>query len=59
MHPTFTQVPKIKKQIPPKPHFVPAGEDFTKSAKPTLAPYEAAALEHARPPDPPPMTKRS
>jgi len=38
---------------------VPAGDGLTKSAKPTFAPYDAAALELARPPDPPPITKRS
>lgn len=52
MHPTFTQVP-------PKPHFVPYGEGFTKSAKPTLTPNDAAYLAAAKPPDPPPMTKKS
>jgi len=48
MHPTFTHVP-------PKPHVVPYGDAFTKSANPTLAPNFAARRPHARPPDPPPI----
>ena len=47
------------RSVPPKPHFVPAGDGLTKSASPTFAPYEAAALEDASPPEPPPITKRS
>lgn len=49
MHPTFTHVP-------PRPHFVPGGDGFTKSARPTVAPRLAAVLAQERPPDPPPMT---
>jgi len=52
MHPTLTQVP-------PSPHLVPTGDGLTKSATPTLAPKSAASLAAARPPDPPPITKKS
>lgn len=52
MHPTFTQVP-------PKPQDVPWGDGFTKSANPTFAPSLAAYFAQARPPDPPPITKKS
>jgi hypothetical protein len=52
IHPTLTQVP-------PSPHFDPRGEGFTKSAKATFLPRSAAALDAAKPPDPPPITKKS
>ena len=52
MHPTLTQVP-------PRPHAVPAGDGFTKSKTATLAPFAAHRFEHARPPDPPPITTTS
>lgn len=52
MQPTFTHVP-------PKPQDVPFGEGLTKSAKPTLAPLEAAAEAADSPPEPPPITKKS
>ena len=55
----YTSSYAINNKIPPKPHFVPAGDGLTKSANPTLAPLAAAALAHAKPPDPPPMTKKS
>ena len=52
MQPTFTHVP-------PMPQVVPCGDGRTKSHSPTRAPSLAASLAHARPPDPPPMTKTS
>ena len=52
MQPTLTQVPPI-------PHVVPYGLGFTKSAKPTFAPYLAAVLADARPPEPPPEKNRN
>lgn len=45
--------------IPPNPHLVPWGDGLTKSANPTLAPSATAALAHAKPPEPPPITKKS
>lgn len=52
MHPTLTHVP-------PRPQVVPLGEGVTKSQTATRAPSLAASLLHARPPDPPPMMRRS
>jgi len=52
MQPTLTHVP-------PSPHVVPAGDGFTKSHTATFLPNLAAAFEHERPPEPPPMTTRS
>ncbi len=49
----------IKYFLPPRPHLVPANEGLTKSASPTLAPYEAAAEAAASPPEPPPITNKS
>ena len=46
----------ITNKIPPSPHFVPGGEGFTKSARPTVAPSPAAFRAHDSPPDPPPIT---
>ena len=48
-HPTLTQVP-------PRPQVVPVGVGLTKSQTATFLPYLAAALEQARPPEPPPIT---
>ena len=48
-HPTLTQVP-------PRPQVVPCGVGLTKSQTATFLPYLAAALEQARPPEPPPIT---
>jgi len=46
-------------QVPPRPHLVPIGLGFTKSAIPTLIPAFAAYLAAESPPDPPPITKKS
>mmetsp|Transcript_41319 Transcript_41319/g.103307 ORF Transcript_41319/g.103307 Transcript_41319/m.103307 type:complete len:226 (-) Transcript_41319:203-880(-) len=52
MHPTLTHVP-------PRPQVVPWGVGVTKSQTATRAPRDAASLEQARPPEPPPMIRRS
>merc|ERR1719163_832430 len=52
MQPTLTHVP-------PRPQVVPAGDGCTKSQTATFLPSFAACFEHASPPDPPPITRRS
>ena len=52
MQPTLTQVP-------PRPQVAPAGEGLTKSSTATFAPNLAHSFEHAKPPDPPPITTTS